>query len=45
MKHYLIAAIIAILVLGLYFDTSVTKDFISEVLIRMSDILASLSGK
>lgn len=45
MKHYLIAAIIAILVLGLYFDTSVTKDFISEVLIKMSDILASLGGK
>ena len=45
MKHYITAAIIAILVLGLYFDTTVTKDFISEVLIRMSDILASLSGK
>mgnify|MGYP003993972661 FL=1 len=45
MKHYLIAAVIAILVLGLYFDTSVTKDFISVLLLQTSDILTSLAGK
>jgi hypothetical protein len=45
MKHYLVAAVIAILVLGLYFDTIVTKDFISGLLLQTSDILTSLAGK
>jgi len=45
MKHYIFAVTVTIIVLGLYFNTEVTKEFISGVLSRLSDILAILSSK
>ena len=45
MKHYIFAVTVTVIVLGLYFNTEVTKEFISGFLSRFSDILAILSTK
>ena len=45
MKHYIFAVTVTIVVLGLYFNTEVTKEFISGFLSRFADILSILSTK
>ena len=45
MKHYIFAVTVTIVVLGLYFNTEVTKEFISGFLSRFADIISVLSTK
>ncbi len=45
MKHYIFAVTVTVIVLGLYFNTEVTKEFISGFLSRFADILSVLSTK
>ena len=45
MRNHLFWTIVVVMILGLYFNTEATKEFLSGFFLRLSDILVALAGK